>query len=72
MSRHNMGDRITRREHDVLAQLRLGRTNKEIAQELGLGVSTVEKHIAHMMLKTNTDNRTQLSHYQGPHPLEGA
>jgi DNA-binding CsgD family transcriptional regulator len=52
---------ITRREGDVLNLIAGGLSNKDIADRLYLSARTVEKHVARLMLKTNTANRTQLA-----------
>ncbi|WP_189331387.1 LuxR C-terminal-related transcriptional regulator [Actinoplanes ianthinogenes] len=50
--------RFTPRETDVLALLRAGRTDREIAARLVLSPKTVEKHVAAILRKTGTGNRT--------------
>jgi DNA-binding CsgD family transcriptional regulator len=52
---------VTRREADVLTLVADGLSNKDIASRLYLSTRTVEKHIEHLMLKTNTANRAQLA-----------
>jgi DNA-binding NarL/FixJ family response regulator len=59
-------DRLTPREHEVLEQMALGRSNVGIARELGLGVKSVERHINHLLqqldLASDTaDNRRVLA-----------
>jgi two-component system response regulator FixJ len=44
---------LTPRERDVLDQLALGRSNKNIAHELGISTRTVEFHRARIMEKLN-------------------
>jgi DNA-binding CsgD family transcriptional regulator len=53
---------LTRREHQVLDLVSLGRTNKEIARALSLSVGTVKKHVENMMAKTHSTTRTELAH----------
>lgn len=50
-------DRLTRRELDVLRAVALGRTDRQIAGLLGIGVRTVETHVANVLRKLETGNR---------------
>jgi len=50
---------LTRRENEVLLQLALGRTNKEIAPELGISYETVKEHVQHILRKIGVTDRTQ-------------
>jgi DNA-binding NarL/FixJ family response regulator len=52
---------FTERERDVLSQLVLARSNREIAQALSLREQTVKSYIARMMRKVGVDNRIALS-----------
>ncbi|GAA4603852.1 DNA-binding CsgD family transcriptional regulator [Actinoplanes octamycinicus] len=52
------GAPFTPRETDVLALLRSGRTDREIAARLVLSPRTVEKHVAAILRKTGAGNRT--------------
>lgn len=52
---------LTPRERDVLAVLRLGRTNKEIARSLNIAANTVEVHVASIIRKLNVRNRTEVA-----------
>ncbi len=58
MKNHN----LTRRELDVLKIVVLGKTNKEISEELHLAVQTVKNYLSSMYKKFDVDNRTQLVH----------
>ena len=53
--------RFTTREADVLHQLVLARSNREIAQALSIREQTVKSYIARLMKKVGVDNRTALS-----------
>jgi len=49
---------LSQREHDVLQLLAYGKTNKEIAKELGIGAQTVKTHISHIFTKMGAADRT--------------
>jgi DNA-binding NarL/FixJ family response regulator len=56
--RHRITDlNLTPRQFDVLRLLALGRANKCIAEELGLGVRTVKGHVAVILRALHADNR---------------
>ncbi len=50
---------LTQRESEVLRQLALGLTNKEIAQALGISYETVKEHVQHILRKVGVTDRTQ-------------
>jgi DNA-binding NarL/FixJ family response regulator len=50
---------LTQREHDILALLAEGRSNREIAQRLYLSEKTVKAHLAAIFRKLGVTNRTQ-------------
>lgn len=52
--------RLTRREREVVAAVARGRTNKAIAYELGLGISTVSWYLGSAMRKLGTPSRVAL------------
>ena len=49
----------TQREHDILALLSEGRSNRDIAQRLYLSEKTVKAHLAAIFRKLGVTNRTQ-------------
>ena len=51
--------RLTEREASVLALLSDGRSNAEIARELGITVKTVQNHVSHVLTKLQVRDRTQ-------------
>jgi DNA-binding NarL/FixJ family response regulator len=51
---------LTDREKQVLKLVAEGRTNKEIADLLGISVKTAMSHREHVMLKLQVHNRTEL------------
>jgi DNA-binding CsgD family transcriptional regulator len=50
---------VTDREFDVLERLAAGRSNKEIARDLGVSPNTVKSHILHLFEKLEVQRRTQ-------------
>ncbi len=54
---------LTDREKEVLQLLAEGRSNKEVAGLLGLGLSTVETHRANLMQKLNLHNTAEIVLY---------
>jgi len=48
---------LTRREQSVLGLLAAGRTNREIANELGIGTETVKTHVGNLYSKLDVDTR---------------
>jgi two-component system, NarL family, response regulator NreC len=54
---------LTEREREVLQLLAEGRSNKEVAALLDVGVSTVETHRANLMQKLNLHNTAEIVLY---------
>lgn len=52
---------FTEREEEVLQQLVLARSNREIADALSIQEQTVKSYVARLMRKVGVDNRTALS-----------
>jgi len=52
-------EKLTERETDVLRLLALGRSNKEIANELVIGEKTVKTHVSNILMKLGLSSRTQ-------------
>ena len=50
---------LTMREAEVLKHVVAGRTNKQIAQEMGISYETVKEHIQHLLSKIGVTDRTQ-------------
>jgi DNA-binding NarL/FixJ family response regulator len=50
---------LTKRESEVLKQLALGLSNKEIAQALAISYETVKEHVQHVLRKLGVSDRTQ-------------
>ena len=53
------GDQLTPRQRDVLTRLRDGKSNKQIAHELGLTEGTVKVHVTAILRQLGVRNRTQ-------------
>lgn len=60
---------LTRRETDVLELLARGRSNKQIAAALGLGLRTVESHVSNLLGKLGVNSRTEAVTYALNHRL---
>ena len=50
---------LSTREHEVLALVALGMSNREVAQELYLSVDTVKTYVRRLFSKLGVSNRTQ-------------
>ena len=50
---------LTRRERILLTSLAQGRTNKELAADLGISVNTVKFHLRNLFEKLSVNNRAQ-------------
>ena len=50
---------LSPRETQVLAQIRLGRTNREIAEQLQVSTTTVNKHVHQILRKLGVRNRAE-------------
>ena len=62
-------DGLSLREIEVLRLVAAGKSNREIAEELIISVRTVANHVANIMNKTNTANRTEAATYAAQHQL---
>ena len=54
---------LTSREMEVLQLIAEGKANKETADELGIGIKTVEKHREHLMEKLDIHDTAGLTRY---------
>jgi DNA-binding NarL/FixJ family response regulator len=54
------GPRLSPRQLEVLRELERGRTNKEIAQHLGIAIATVKLHVQAILSATGARNRTEV------------
>ncbi|MFE2246762.1 response regulator transcription factor, partial [Streptomyces lavendulae] len=59
--------RLTEREADVLRLMASGLSNHEISEHLGVGPQTVKTHVAGVLAKTGSRDRTQavIAAYEG-------
>jgi DNA-binding CsgD family transcriptional regulator/tetratricopeptide (TPR) repeat protein len=65
------GVQLTRRELEVLRHVSIGRTNREIAQELFLSPRTVDMHVRNLLGKLDCRSRVEASHRAGELGLLG-
>lgn len=56
-------DPLTEREHEVLALIEQGLTNREIAERLFLEVGTVKNHVHHILRKLRLSDRQSAADY---------
>jgi DNA-binding NarL/FixJ family response regulator len=52
---------VTRHEFQVMAAIRLGKTNKQIAAELGLAEGTINSRVQRLLRRFDVPNRTRLA-----------
>lgn len=64
---HAANSNVTPREHEVLALIAAGLTNREIADKLGVSLSTVQTHYTHLIEKLDLRNRIELVKYAMRH-----
>ena len=64
--------KLTPREGEMLAQLALGLSNKEIARKLEVAESTVKIHLQSVLKKLGVNNRVQAAIYAVEHGLSNA
>ena len=50
---------LSKREYEVLQEIALGLSNKQIAEKLFLSESTIKTHVSSVLLKLNAERRTQ-------------
>ena len=60
---------LTDREHQVLNLIVEGKSNKEIALELGISPKTVSVHRTNLMLKLDIQNTVELIRYAANNPM---
>ena len=70
-SRDALLSRLTTREAQVLERIVAGRLNKQIADDLGISIKTVEAHRANIMEKLNANTVADLLKIALGAPVEG-
>ena len=60
---------MSQREVEVLRLLSAGKSNQQIADELVISLNTARKHVANILGKTGTGNRTEAAGYARDHGL---
>jgi DNA-binding NarL/FixJ family response regulator len=55
----SLPDALTPREMEVLSRIALGETNRQIAEELHISLSTVKRHLERFLSKLEVSDRTQ-------------
>lgn len=60
---------LSSRELDVAELISIGRSNKEIAQALGISEPTVKKHVGHILDKLGLQDRLQVGLFVARNPL---
>ena len=56
-------EKLTERETEVLRLLAVGKSNKEIANEMYISETTVKTHVSNILMKLNVPSRTQAALY---------
>lgn len=56
-------DGLTKREHEVLQKVALGRSNQEVADDLFISIKTVETHKTNILSKLGLKNTAELVKY---------
>jgi DNA-binding CsgD family transcriptional regulator/HSP20 family molecular chaperone IbpA len=67
--KHSAAGSLSPREQEVLRLMTAGRTNKAIARQLVISVSTVNYHVASVLTKLGAENRTQAASIASHHRL---
>jgi DNA-binding NarL/FixJ family response regulator len=62
-------DGLSPRELEVLRLLAVGRTNREIASELGISERTVDRHVSNIFTKVDVSTRSAATAYAFEHEL---
>ncbi len=57
------GDRLTARERQIVDLIALGKTNREIGQDLYLSEKTVKNYVSNLLMKLGMMHRSQVAAY---------
>jgi DNA-binding NarL/FixJ family response regulator len=60
---------LTHREVEVLRLMALGKSNRDISEELVISLRTVAHHVTSILNKTGATNRTEAAAYAAGHGL---
>lgn len=60
---------LTTRELEILSLLGQGKNNKDIGEQLFIGIKTVKTHVSNILAKLEVDDRTQAAIYANKHNL---
>jgi DNA-binding CsgD family transcriptional regulator len=60
---HDLEDRLSSREVEVLRLIAAGKSNPQIAEELVISLNTVQRHVSNILAKTGAANRTEAALY---------
>jgi len=60
MKSYGLYEKFTKRELEIINMIKNNKSNKQIADELGLNIRTVENHVSNIYFKTGTVNRQEL------------
>lgn len=64
--------KLTERERQILGQLAQGKSNKAIAQEVGISLDTVKLHVRNVLAKLNLSSRVEAAVFAVQHDLGAA
>jgi DNA-binding NarL/FixJ family response regulator len=68
---HKPTSTLTQREYQIVALIVEGRSNREIATQLGLSAQTVKNQLSVILDKLGVTSRVQLAVYAVRHHLDG-
>lgn len=58
-------DRLTQREWEAVDLIMLGKSNDQIAEQLGISLATVKTHVSHILQKLDLKRREELQSHPG-------
>jgi DNA-binding NarL/FixJ family response regulator len=60
---------LSQREVEVLRLITMGKTNRDIAEDLFISLNTVANHVRNILTKTNASNRAEAAAFAIRHNL---